>query len=629
MIEVLPYHDLLTQKEHLQREGEQLKLILDSLPQAVSVIENETGLVIFANEAFCKLFQYRGDEIAGIGISHILENTTNVQSFSSCLTEAEENKLEVPCVKKDHSVFYADIHVKEIQYNDKCCSLYTFVSKPLYSHKQKALEEKLELFESFMKHSPVYAFIKEVDPRQSKVIFATDNYIDMIGISGSQMVGKNMFELFPPELAEKMTAADWEVVSNKEVIKVDEDLNGRYYTTIKYPINQNGTALLAGYTIDITERKLTEQALIEGEETLRSVFETMCEGFVLNELVYNSRNEIVDFKILKVNKAFYNLTNTSSDVELKLSSQVHGLAFDEMIKYLNLRKEGRESAHKEFYSARLDKHFFISTSPFINNRFVTIFFDITERKKAEQAVLENEIKLKRLNATKDKLFSIIAHDLRSPFNAILGYSEILGENIMNFELKKAEHYLEIINTSARNTLCLLENLLNWANSQTGQITFEPKTLSVKGALDDVLNVMNTSAVLKKIALNSYVSDGLLVYADRNMLYTILRNLISNAIKFSYPLGRINIYAIPLHDKIEFVVSDTGVGISDSLLPKLFDLETNYSTIGTSHERGSGLGLLLCKEFVEKHSGTISVESEVGKGSHFKFTLPAAPPSNLN
>lgn len=244
-----------------------------------------------------------------------------------------------------------------------------------------------------------------------------------------------------------------------------------------------------------------------------------------------------------------------------------------------------------------------------------------ENSRFYQNILEMNVTLKNLNATKDKLFSIIAHDLRSPFNHILNFSELLLDEADSIETNQLEHYSKIINTSAKNTLVLLDNLLNWAKSQTGQLRFEAENHYFKNIIKEIIEHSSDSAINKNISLNYFNEEDIVVFADSQMLKTILRNLISNAIKFTNKNGTINIYAV-YKDKItEIAVSDNGVGMNEETQNKLFNMDTNETSPGTAEEKGSGLGLVLCKEFVEKHGGKIWTESDLGKGSVFKFTLP--------
>jgi two-component system, sensor histidine kinase and response regulator len=252
---------------------------------------------------------------------------------------------------------------------------------------------------------------------------------------------------------------------------------------------------------------------------------------------------------------------------------------------------------------------------------VVSFVDTTESKRAQEKIQQLNNDLEKQNATKDKLFTIIAHDLRNPFNSILGFSELLSENIRTNDIKKSEEFSTLIYSTAKHTITLLENLLAWAKMQTGQIDFKPENLHLSQIVQEVIEVLNPSAKIKNIRLNYLQLSEITVHADPTMLKTVLRNLISNAIKFTNTGGTVEISAVSKKSQIVVNVSDNGVGMDEETQNKLFILDTTITTNGTANERGSGLGLLLCKEFVEIHQGKIWVESEVGKGSDFKFTLP--------
>jgi signal transduction histidine kinase len=241
--------------------------------------------------------------------------------------------------------------------------------------------------------------------------------------------------------------------------------------------------------------------------------------------------------------------------------------------------------------------------------------------KAENKLEQLMHDQKELNATKDKLFSIIAHDLRSPFTSILGFSELLIENMRTYGPENSEEFIVHINSTAEHTLTLLDNLLLWARTQTGQIDFIAENRHPGPIVEEIVGLLNSSATIKNITLNNSVQDELIVYSDPNMLKTILRNLVQNAIKFTNSGGTVDVLAVTQQNQTLFTVTDNGVGMSKETLNNIFKTDIIVITNGTEHERGSGLGLILCKEFVEKHGGKIWAESEVGKGSKFKFTLP--------
>ncbi len=229
--------------------------------------------------------------------------------------------------------------------------------------------------------------------------------------------------------------------------------------------------------------------------------------------------------------------------------------------------------------------------------------------------------IEELNASKDKFFSIIAHDLKNPFQTIIGFSEMQEEQIKTADFAGIEEYAGLINTSAVETLRLLENLLEWAKSQTGKILFNPVLINLGELFNEEFIVLNDMAITKNIELKSCFTDNLTIIADKNMIKTILRNLISNAIKFTHKNGKVEVKAIVDNKQVEISVSDSGIGMTKETIAKLFRIDANVSTRGTENEKGTGLGLFLCKEFVEKHGGKIWVESESGKGSTFRFFIP--------
>ncbi len=247
--------------------------------------------------------------------------------------------------------------------------------------------------------------------------------------------------------------------------------------------------------------------------------------------------------------------------------------------------------------------------------------DITERKQAEEALRRSEAHLRELNVTKDKFFSIIAHDLRNPFNAILGFSNLLVEQVHEKDYEGIAEYAGIIKNSSQRALDLLMNLMDWSRTQTDKIKFYPKLFKIAALITDAVELLKGSARQKSIAISIEASSTIQVVADKAMISTILRNLISNAIKFTNPGGTIVISTEQKQNLLIISVADNGVGIRKEALEKLFRIEESYSTAGTQNEEGTGLGLLLCKEYVEKHGGKIRAESELNKGSKFSFTLP--------
>jgi len=251
---------------------------------------------------------------------------------------------------------------------------------------------------------------------------------------------------------------------------------------------------------------------------------------------------------------------------------------------------------------------------------------IIQMQKSELELLNCEMRkandeLKYLNASKDKLFSIIAHDLRSPMGSLLSLSGNLSENLNSYDKEKTERIVSLIHNTQQKTLSLLEELLLWAKSQSGKLSFEPVKISIKQVCNEIVKETEDMALSKNIAVICIHTESLYLNADLNMLKTVLRNLLSNALKFTNENGTITISSTNDGEYATIIVSDTGVGISLDKLSTLWDLGQNSSPAGINGESGSGLGLILCKEFVERHKGRIWAESTPGAGSHFKFTMP--------
>lgn len=248
--------------------------------------------------------------------------------------------------------------------------------------------------------------------------------------------------------------------------------------------------------------------------------------------------------------------------------------------------------------------------------------------KGRTAQIEaQKLELKKLNAGKDEFFSIIAHDLRTPFSGLLGITDVILKNIEQVSQKEIKENLEILKNSAETVYTLLENLLTWSRLQRGIMEHHPETICLDESAEHNTRLFASTAEQKQITLANQIPQGLKAYADKNMIDTVMRNLISNALKFTHPGGIIAISAHQNETSVEFSVSDTGIGIPQEDLPQLFRIDERYSNVGTAGEEGTGVGLILCKDLVEKNGGKIWVESEVGYGTIFTIHLRVAEKRN--
>lgn len=247
--------------------------------------------------------------------------------------------------------------------------------------------------------------------------------------------------------------------------------------------------------------------------------------------------------------------------------------------------------------------------------------DISIQKEAEQKLIESQDSLRELNATKDKFFSIIAHDLRSPFNGIIGFTELLKTEVQEKNYDEILEYAEIINSSSHHAMNLLTNLMEWTRSQTGRIAFQPKMVKIDAVIKETLTLFETLTEQKNITITLDLNLEREQYVDQSMIEAILRNLISNAIKFTPNQGQLIIRSREKQNEFEVAITDSGIGINKRDLSKLFEIDSTYSSLGTNNEVGTGLGLILCKDFINYHQGHISVESEIDLGSTFTFSIP--------
>ncbi|MBF0407281.1 MAG: PAS domain S-box protein [Candidatus Riflebacteria bacterium] len=486
-------------------------------------------------------------------------------------------------------------------------------------------EEKLrnanELLSMYISYSPIYTFIKEVTSTKCFVLQASENYQEMIGIPGSKMVGKTMYELFPPDFAEKITKDDWAVVSNGKVLKVDEELNGRSYTTIKFPIIQDNKNLLAGYTIDITERKQAEMALAAEKErlavTLRSigdgVITTNTNGYILtmNKMAENltgyEQSEAINKPLADVFKIINKDTRQPSDDPVKRALSISEIC--EHAKHcLLISRDGIE----RIISTR--------SAPIIDKKSVTIgvviaFHDQTE----EQKLIEHLQHTEKLNSL-GILAGGIAHDFNNMLAGIYGYIDLAK---LSTTEKSVEEYLEKVMTAFNRAKNLTQQLL----------TFSKGGVPLKKTAELAPVIMESASFAlsgSKIACDYNLSKNLwMADFDSHQIEQVIGNLIINAQQAMPNSGRIAISAENIVLKegekmlmksgryIRISVSDTGTGIQPDVLKHIFD------PFFTTKQKGHGLGLSTSRAIIQKHEGCIEVETIPGKGSTFHVFLPAS------
>jgi len=405
--------------------------------------------------------------------------------------------------------------------------------------------------------------------------------------------------------------------------KMVMEKGGRWFEVVVDPIvkQDNKVEAIVHVVTDITELRSVQEELKQSEEDYRKLFED-----------HSAVKLILDPQTGKIQDAnhaaakFYGWTRdtlkTMNIFEINtlekdnlLGKMNRSLSKDQSVFQFKQRRADGSVRDVEVYSASIT----MGGKTYLHS----IVNDITERKKNEEEIKLKTDQLIKLNAQKDKLFSIISHDLRSPFQALLGLTEIIAENTEEFTTEQIKELVQSLHEKTINLSNLLINLLRWAQTQNGTIKCTPVNVSLAEMINETVDSLSLKSLQKQIAVVSRVEKELIVCADRNMIQSVLLNFLSNALKFTNRQGTIQIDAdFVSSEQIKVSVQDNGVGISKEDLGRLFQVGEKIGSVGTEGELSTGLGLLLCKEFIELNKGIISAESEEGKGSTFSFTLPA-------
>jgi len=382
-----------------------------------------------------------------------------------------------------------------------------------------------------------------------------------------------------------------------------------------------------GHCFDITEQKNAETHLVNIKQQYENLVSNIPVGVYI--LKTNPSN---DFKLEFVSPKMAEMLGLSAEFLVENNEAIYKAIYpDDLVDFISLNKEGIPLKRPFNWKGRIIvkgeiRWMNITSKPqqLVSGDVIWhgLIIDITDRVRDEAEIkLKNE-ELQKTVAEKDKFFSIIAHDLKSPFNSFLGYTELMVDELDNMSLKQIQSMAVDMKKSANNLYNLLENLLHWSRIKMGNYSFNPDLFILKSKINDSLDQVFEQASKKTVEIKTRIPDDLMIYADPNMLCSIIRNLVFNAVKFTPTGGEITISAkTAANNQVEISVADTGIGMGDELVSKLFRLDEKTSRQGTDGEPSSGLGLLLCKEFVDKHGGKIWVESKEDKGSTFYFTIP--------
>lgn len=560
----------------------------------------------------------------------------------------EEAQKALPVTKKPIEITYrlqmSDGRIKWI--NEICSINYDQNGNPIrfygiiqditkYKLSEKVFIEKEENYKALINAFPIgivtfkHKNITFINPEGTRILGAKQ---------ANEVIGQSLMKFVPPDslknFQKKMTESANGMASSFEEKLIQ--LNGCVFDAkiTPIPIVINDTKAFQVIIQDITVRKKTEQALKKSEEKYRllavnladiiwtinsegiityvSPFEENIQGFAAERII---KSKISQF--LSPACALSILTEWEEMKSIVQSGVKMGP------RKLILDSTSKDEGTKWLEVTNLA--IYDSIDNFVG--FSGICQNITQKKEAEQIVEENErlhkteLQIKELIATKDKFLAVIAHDLRSPLKSIIGFLDLLNINYDNFNDTERKEHLSLILENSNTLLNLLENLLEWTKSQTGRIAFQPVRQNLMSIFKSINEIFYAAIKHKNIRLQIFISDDIEIFADTNMVISIFQNLISNAIKYSKPEGEIAISVQEIPNQIELIVSDNGIGMSKETINNLFKVGEDISIPGTYNEKGSGLGLILCKDFIDRHHGSISVESEFGKGSKFIIRLP--------
>jgi PAS domain S-box-containing protein len=566
--------------------------------------------------------------IAEISVSFLLSVLPNLSFISGILIDALSLALIL------FPILYYFQYYPMVLYADKCKAA-----------KQEEERQKKFFEQTFMQSSTSTQILDKegwcvrINPKLRELFGVEPEQIEghVYNIFNDAEIKRQGIDIILKRVFNELKVEQWEVhfdigiASESQGIHVNQKKKAWFFNKAYPIVDSNGELMnVVIQHEDITDRKMAENILTESEERFRELFNNAPVGY--HELDLEGR-------IKRVNQTELEMLGYTQEemlgkfiwefyVEKEKSRQAVLTKMGTKTIEKNIERAIRRKDGSSFTVLIEDLLLYGRNQECIGIR--TAIQDITERKKNEFEIKRINIELAELLATKDKFFSIIAHDLRSPFNGIIGFSSILKEEARDLDVSTIEQYAGMINYSSQQVLDLLENLLEWARVEQGQIPFNPSPIILRELVTEVIALLSDNANLKEISLLNHIPDDLIVRADENMVKSLIRNLVSNAIKFTSTKGKVELFANANLDQypgqVLVSVVDNGVGIKPENIEKLFNIVTNYVARGTSNEKGSGLGLILCKEFVERHGGKIWVESNNdinsdNEGSTFKFTLP--------
>ena len=588
------------------------------------IIIHDDGIGIDINKGFEDIVGYNKEEVIGRNIIDLLIPEEYQEMVYQNLNDDRFERYEVVVRRKDGVLLNIQIGGRrQIIYNGKKVLVTT--AKDISEDRKNILRTKRSEADLVSQIENTTESIWSVDKNYRITVINSILMRDFnIAFNHQLKIGDRVIDYVPNSLKSIWKERYDRALNGERFTIIDTyDYEGlpQFVETAFNPVIVDGKVEGAAcFNTDMTRQKNTEKALIVSEKKFKR----------LSDFSPASISMQTTDKYLYVNKSWELLTGYSNEEILTVSPMeiIHPDFVEEIKRRSDARLRGERVPErydlKILTKSNEVKWVDISFSVIeYENKTASlgVCFDITELKKAKEALLVSESKLQVANATKNKFFSIIAHDLRSPFSSIIGFSNILNTEYDRLTDDERKVYINELSSTSNRTFVLLEKLLNWARAQQGGIVINKVPLNLKSLIIKAIDPYMTNADQKNIKVDYSISEDISILADEYTLITVIGNLFNNAVKYSYFEGCITLKAQTTATEISVYVSDVGVGMTPSIISKLFRLVENNSTRGTNNERGTGLGLTICKEFVELNGGSLSVESKEGAGSTFSFHLP--------
>lgn len=614
----------ITEKVERENDLVKSKTAIDNSDSAI-ILSSVKGDILFINNKFSEMWQlqqsdvhlehysklwYEEDIDKIINIRKKLEKTGRITSYN-----------EVRGKRKDGSIFPVELKAKQILNEFEEPIAYTETIRDISDELEiKAeLEENKSLFNEVIHSSPNIIFLVDES-------FSLSHYNDKFSkFFPNKKIGDNIDDIFSSKIESKKIislvsdAFYGKTTNNIKIHFLSGNQEIECYSRI-YPVRINSdkqNVVLANTFMG--EIRESEQMLQESEEQFRFLFMSVSSVIIT---VDGLTHEILDCNKFAADTYGYSLEEMKN-LHLKEIVSNYNIAKDTM----NDIKKNQSVYLPVRYHIKKDGTVFpIEVSAgYYESKGVPIYYlvgrDISERKKYERDLEESKNELQKALQSKDRFFNIIAHDLKNPFFGFLELSKLLSKDLHKLSVKELSVSINELYSSSKNLFRLLENLLEWSRTQTGNITYNPEFYNLRQIIELSTDLFKNTLNSKDIKLEIDCDEKLQIICDAKITETIIRNLTSNAIKFSYAGGKIRIFVTEQENHISVSVEDNGIGIPEDAVGKLFVLDESFTTDGTENEKGTGLGLVLCQELVQIQNGTINVESKSNEGATFTFTIP--------